>query len=166
MNVLIALGSNLGNRTAHMKSARDFAFSLHQGATPPLCSPLYETDPVGCEEPAEPFLNAVTGIESPLEPEDLLRRLRSFERENGRAESAKKNAPRTMDLDLLCVGALRLSTPELTLPHPRMTTRRFVLQPLADMLPDLVLPGQNHTVAALLVGLSVTPGVRLVARTW
>ena len=164
--MLIGLGSNLGDRIAHMKSARAFVFSLHEADAPPACSPLYETEPVGCAEGAGPFLNAVAGIESALGPEDLLRRLRGFERENGRIESAIKNASRTMDLDLLCAGDLRISTPALTVPHPRMTARRFVLQPLADIFPELVLPGQSQAASALLAALPGSPGVRLVARVW
>lgn len=166
MKVLIGLGSNLGNRMAHMKSARDFVFSLHEGTPPPACSPLYETDPVGCADHAPPFLNAVVAIESSLEPGDLLRRLRNFERESGRSKHTAKNAPRTMDLDLLCADNLCISTTTLTVPHPRMTTRRFVLQPLADIFPDFVVPGKNQTASALLATLPDTPGARLVARSW
>lgn len=166
MNVLIGLGSNLGDRIAHMKSARDFVFSLHEGTPPPACSPLYETDPVGCADEAPPFFNAVAAIESSLEPEDLLRRLRGFEKENGRPEHTAKNAPRTMDLDLLCAGDLRISTPALAVPHPRMTARRFVIQPLADIFPDFIVPGQNQTASSLLAALPGVPGVRLVACSW
>ncbi len=162
----IALGSNLGDRAAHMAAGRDFAFSLHAGNDAPLCSGLYETDPVDCAPDTAPFLNAVLEIESQDDAGDLLRRLRGFEAAAGRAGARGKNSPRPIDLDLLYMQELRNDSPSLQLPHPRMTSRRFVLQPLADIRPHLVLPGQNLTVAALLSLLPAAPAVRLVARTW
>lgn len=159
----IALGSNLGDRAAHLRAARDFVFSLHQGTTPPLASPLYETEPVGCAENTPAFLNAVLEIESSLDPVELLRRLLAFEHEAGRTRSTLKNAPRPLDLDLLYVGTLHLDTNALTLPHPRLTSRRFVLQPLADIRPQLILPGQTTTIVELLARQPDTHRVRLVS---
>ena len=166
MKTGVALGSNLGDRAAHLAAARNFLATLHEGDHPPLCSGLYETEPVDCAPHTAPFLNAVAEIECPLPPETLLRRLREHEAAAGRTASHAKNSPRTIDLDLLYADDLRLDTPGLTLPHPRMTTRRFVMQPLAAIRPGLVLPGENATVAALLARLPAAPGVRLVAGRW
>lgn len=162
----IALGSNLGDRAATLATARDFLFSLNEGPGTPLCGALYETEPVDCAPKTAPFLNTVAEIDTSLAPDALLGRLREFEQSAGRAENREKNSPRKIDLDLLYVGDLHLDTPDLILPHPRMTARRFVLQPLSDIRPDLVLPGENETVAALLARLPASPAVRLVDRDW
>ena len=132
MKAGIALGSNLGDRAAHLAAAKRFLSSLHAGPCAPLCSVLHETEPVDCSPGTAAFLNAVVEIESPLEPLALLARLREFETQQGRALDRGRNAPRPLDLDLLYVGNTRMDTPALVLPHPRMTARRFVLQPLAE----------------------------------
>lgn len=166
MKAGIALGSNLGDRGSRMAAAKEFLFSLHEGTIAALSSSLYETEPVGCAPGTAPFLNAVVEIESSLEPHGLLGRLREFERDAGRRETAAKNSPREIDLDLLYAGDTRERTPALDLPHPRLPMRRFVLQPLADIRPDLVVPGQNETVAVLLSRLPPGPEVRMVASCW
>jgi len=166
MRAGIALGSNLGDRRAQIAAGRDFVFSLHEGAPAPLCSGLYETEPVDCAPETAAFLNAVVEIETSLAPLDLLQKLRAYEQTAGRAEHCAKNSPREIDLDLLYADNLRLESPALALPHPRMTSRRFVLQPLADIRPALILPGQTATVAQLLSALPPEPAVRLVARDW
>ena len=166
MKAGIALGSNLGDRAEHIDAATRFIFSLHTGPDAPLRSAVYETEPVDCAPGTAAFFNAVMEIESPLEPAALLARLREFENQQGRASERANNSPRVIDLDLLYLGDTRLESPELTLPHPRMTTRRFVLQPLADIRPDLVLPGQTLTVAQLLAALREKPAARLAAYEW
>lgn len=166
MTTGIALGSNLGDRAARMAAARDFVFRLHEESDAPLCSALYETEPVGCMAGTAAFFNAVIEIETSLAPHDLLRTLRDHEFDSGRAEKRAKNSPREIDLDLLYVGGLRIDSSALALPHPRMTSRRFVLQPLADIRAGLVLPGQTATVAQLLSALPPEPAVRLVAGKW
>jgi 2-amino-4-hydroxy-6-hydroxymethyldihydropteridine diphosphokinase len=162
----IALGSNLGDRLAQMTAARDFVLSMHEGSQAPLCSGLYETDPVDCAPGADPFLNAVMEIETSLAPHACLASLQKFEQNAGRAEVRESNSPRKIDLDLLYMGDLHSNTPALQLPHPRMTQRRFVLQPLADIRPDLVLPADQRTIASLLSQLPAAPAVRLVASRW
>jgi 2-amino-4-hydroxy-6-hydroxymethyldihydropteridine diphosphokinase len=162
----IALGSNLGDRTAHLAAARHFLSTLHEGPHAPLCSGLYETEPVDCAPDTAPFLNAVVEIETSLTAEVLLPRLRAYETIAGRASTHPKNSPRPIDLDLLYAGDRRVTTPSLILPHPRLTARRFVLQPLADIRGDLVLPGGNETVSVLLARLPAAPAVQLVARRW
>jgi 2-amino-4-hydroxy-6-hydroxymethyldihydropteridine diphosphokinase len=166
MKAGIALGSNLGDRAAHLAAAKRFLSSLHAGPGAPLCSVLYETEPVDCSPDTAAFLNAVVEIESPLEPLALLARLREFETQQGRALDRGRNAPRPLDLDLLYVGNTRMDTPALVLPHPRMTARRFVLQPLAEIRPDLVLPGQDLTVGQLLAALPSSPAVRPADYAW
>jgi len=166
MKAGIALGSNLGDRRAQIAAGRDFVFSLHEGAPAPLCSGLYETEPVDCAPGTAAFLNAVVEMETPLEPLELLQQLLAYERTAGRAEHCAKNSPREIDLDLLYMGSVRFDSPALVLPHPRMTSRRFVLQPLADIRADLTLPGKKATVAQLLSALPPEPAVRLVARDW
>ena len=166
MKAGIALGSNLGDRAAHLAAAKRFLSSLHVGPGALLCSALYETEPVDCTPGTAAFLNAVMEIETPLEPLDLLARLRDFETQQGRAVDRGRNTPRQLDLDLLYVGDIRMETPALVLPHPRMTTRRFVLQPLAEIRPNLVLPGQDLTVAQLLAALPASPAVRPADCAW
>ena len=166
MKAGIALGSNLGDRAARMAAARDFIFALHERSDAPRGSALYETEPVGCVEGTAAFFNAVVEIETSLAPHDLLRKLRDHELASGRAEKRAKNSPRGIDLDLLYVDDLRVDSSMLVLPHPRMTARRFVIQPLADIRADLILPGQSSNVAQLLSALPPEPAVRLVAREW
>ena len=96
----------------------------------------------------------------------LLRALRKIEADLGRPGHHERNVSRTLDLDLLYAGNRVINDEELQLPHPRMTTRRFVLAPLADIQPDLILPGHSHTVAELLQTLSAEPAVLRVAERW
>lgn len=149
----VALGSNLGNPTANVRAAiqRLAEFS----ARPLRVSSLWRTTPVDCLPGSPPFVNAVLALTPhPGEtPESLLAKLQALEREFGRAPSAARNAPRPLDLDLIAFGGETRRSPELTLPHPRAHLRRFVLQPLAEIAPELVLPGQTRTVAELLAAL-------------
>ena len=149
----IALGSNLGDRQGEL--AAGFAF-LRTLAFEGLlrASPLLETAPVDCAPGSPPFLNAVAEIEADpeaLPPRELLRRLQDFERSRGRPARREPNAPRPLDLDILYYGDLRLNDPDLVIPHPRAVQRRFVLEPLAHLRPDLILPGQTRTVRELLL---------------
>lgn len=146
----IALGSNAGDREAHLRAALD----AMQAADPHLeVSPVYETEPVDCPEGSRTFLNAVAILRWGGTPETLLKWLRGIECELGRPRAREKNSPRTIDLDILYAGDAVLRTEELTLPHPRLHERRFVLQPLCDLRPALQLPGMSGTVAELLAAL-------------
>lgn len=156
----IALGSNIGDRIAHLRAAHAALESLHQGTSAPLVSPVYETEPVDCKPGDAPYLNAVMEIESDLEPAALLQALQHIEQSMGRPAEHERNAPRTLDLDLLYAGALTVQSAKLILPHPRIATRRFVLQPLADLRPDLILPNADRPVAALLRALPLSPAVQ------
>jgi 2-amino-4-hydroxy-6-hydroxymethyldihydropteridine diphosphokinase len=149
----VALGSNLGNSRKIILAvmARLQAFSEE----PILKSPLWQTSPVDCPPDAQKFVNAVAGFapRAGETPESLLKELRELEKEYGRVPKKVLNEPRPLDLDLIAFGGKIRNSPELTLPHPRAHLRRFVLQPLSEIAPDLILPRQGKTVAQLLAGL-------------
>lgn len=148
----IALGSNLGDRTAELDAGIAFLRTL-PGGDRLRESPRIETAPVDCPPGSPPFLNSVAEIEIDpvaLPPEILLAKLQAFERSRGRAERREINAPRPLDLDILYYGDRALTQSALVIPHPRAHLRRFVLEPLSHLRPDLVLPGQEKTVRQLL----------------
>ncbi len=151
--VCIALGANLGDAEHHVLQAMDHLAKLAAG--PVARSSLWQSMPVDCPPDSPPFVNAaVTFTALPGEtPETLLPKLQAIEREFGRQPKVVHNAPRPLDLDLITFGNERRSTPELTLPHPRAHERRFVLQPIAEIAPDLVLPDQTLSVVQLLAKL-------------
>lgn len=166
MRAGIALGSNLGDRLAALQSARESVLKIQGVAAPLVCSSLYETDPVDSSPDAGRFLNAVMEVEFGGEPPALLRALQAIEHAMGRPAQRALNAPRTVDLDILYLGDLVLSAPELVVPHPRLHLRRFVLTPLAEIRPRLILPGQRATAAALLSSLQDPAGVHLSEQQW
>ncbi len=137
---LIGLGANLGDAQNTIDCALD-ALSHLESTRLVARSSLYSSDPVGyLDQP--PFINAVAAIETNLTPETLLERLLSLETHFGRIRTFR-NAPRALDLDLLLYGNAVVSSPTLTLPHPRMHERAFVLIPLIELCPDIVIPGQG-----------------------
>ncbi|MBS4017388.1 MAG: 2-amino-4-hydroxy-6-hydroxymethyldihydropteridine diphosphokinase [Dechloromonas sp.] len=142
----IALGANLGDPAATVNAA--FA-ALDQLPESRLLakSALYRTAPVGIADQPE-FVNAAALIDTTLAPEALLDALLGIEQVFGRVR-AERNGPRTLDLDILLYDDLTLATPRLTLPHPRLHLRAFVLQPLADLAPDLAIPGRGRLAAWL-----------------
>lgn len=151
VEVFVALGSNLGDRSATLRQA---VSDLNEaaGITVLAASRVYEsaahTRPPHAPQP--PYLNAAARIATTRSPHALLDALLDIERNHGRVRTDEWSA-RTLDLDLLLYGNRVLAAPGLTLPHPRLHLRRFVLQPLADLAPGLVLPHPYHaTVAALL----------------
>lgn len=129
--VFIALGANLGDRAATLEAAID-AIAALPGVQLLRRSSLHETEPVGGPPGQPPYLNAVIEIDCSLDPHDLLRELLAIEGRFGRTRSVR-NAPRTLDLDLLAYGDVRMHEPDLTLPHPRMWQREFVLAPLGEI---------------------------------
>jgi 2-amino-4-hydroxy-6-hydroxymethyldihydropteridine diphosphokinase len=153
----IALGSNLTDRLAALRDG--LLLLLAQDATAQLLAqaPLYETDPVDCPAGSPPFVNTVVEVSSELLPLEMLAVLQGIERSLGRPQQRERNDPRPLDMDLLYAGDWVLDVPELTLPHPRMHLRRFVLAPLAEIRPDLVLPGFTETVSELLTALQDDP---------
>ena len=149
MRTGIALGSNIEPRLAYLQAARRRIDLLHAGPQAVLCSKVYETSPVGCPPGSPPFLNAVLEVVIHEDPQKLLQRLQTIERTVGRPPSATRNSPRVIDLDLLYCENVIVSTPRLTLPHPRIAERLFVLCPLADIRPKLILPTFSRTVEEL-----------------
>ncbi len=162
----IALGSNLGDRLAHLSAARAQLCSLPGVVPPVLASAIYETEPVDCAADAPPFFNAVIEIGYGNKARALWSDLRRIEASLGRPADHAKNASRTIDLDLLYFGDLVLREVDLQLPHPRMTQRRFVLEPLREIRPDLILPGETDSVAELLNKLPATTPLRRVTDEW
>jgi 2-amino-4-hydroxy-6-hydroxymethyldihydropteridine diphosphokinase len=151
MRVGIAFGSNMGDRLANLRRGFQEVRRLHEGTRESmLVSSIYETSPVGGEPGTGPYLNAVIEIDTTLLPSVLLDRLHQVESEMGRPAARPRNAPRIIDLDILYAGALVVRDPKVTVPHPRLTQRGFVLTPLAEIVPGLVLPGQSKSVAQLL----------------
>jgi 2-amino-4-hydroxy-6-hydroxymethyldihydropteridine diphosphokinase len=146
----IALGSNLGNRQQTLDTAVDRMGNLGKVV---MRSSFYETEPVGFRDQGA-FLNAVIALDTRLEPLALLRGLLAIELELGRDRAhGIPNGPRTLDLDLLLVGDEIIAEEELTLPHPALAQRRFVLAPLAEIAPNLKPPQQDKTIAELLAQL-------------
>lgn len=148
--VALALGSNLGDRRAHLNWAVD---RLAAHLTDLRLSSILETEPVDVPDPQPPYLNAVVVGKTDLSPDMLMQKLLDLEREQGRTRPALR-APRTLDLDLILYGDLILNTPALTVPHPRFRDRRFVLAPLAELAPDWRDPVTGNSIAALLAALA------------
>lgn len=147
--VWVALGSNLGDSPALVRRALDRLQAL--SVSPLIRSSLWRSEPVDCPPGSPLFVNAAASFhptegESPL---SLLRRLKAIEADFGRQTKQSLNEPRLLDLDLIAFGAQVIDLPELILPHPRAHLRPFVLGPLAEIAPELILPRQSRTVAQL-----------------
>jgi len=151
--VFVALGSNLGDSRRIILDAMARLQELSPSSL--LKSSLWQTSPVNCPPNSPPFVNAVAALVP------LLQKLRALEKEFGRPPKKVLNEPRSLDLDLIAFGTETRNSPELILPHPRAHLRRFVLQPLNEIAPDLILPGQSHTVSRLLAEL---PDKEIVTR--
>lgn len=165
----LGLGSNIGDRAAHLRAAIELLAAAQVEGEPAdqgpalivdAVSELYETEPVGEVIDQPDFLNAAVRIRTRLEPEPLLDLCKAVERERGRQTGGPRHGPRELDVDLLLLGDLRLTTDRLTLPHPEVLSRRFVLVPLLELDPDLTLPGGRRLDAALA---ALGPGQRVTA---
>ncbi|MBW8059218.1 MAG: 2-amino-4-hydroxy-6-hydroxymethyldihydropteridine diphosphokinase [Solirubrobacterales bacterium] len=152
----LGLGSNVSDREEHLRAA--VRMLRERGVEVEAVSSAYWTEPVGEVLDQPDFLNAVLRIRTGLEPEELLDLCKEIEAERGRALDAPRHSPRPLDIDLLLLGDLELSTERLTLPHPEVTGRRFVLAPLLELDPGLALPdGMRLTDALAALG----PGQRV-----
>jgi len=149
-STIVALGSNLGDARQNILRGMERLRKL--SADPLLQSSLWRTSPVDCPAGSPPFVNAVVALNPIADetPESLLAELQAIEKTFGRQAKQVFNEPRPLDLDLIVFGCEFRNHPELILPHPRAHLRRFVLQPLSEVAPNLVLPGQKNTVTQLL----------------
>ena len=153
LRTAVALGSNLGDRDAHLRYAIARLRSL---LAAPAASGFIDTAPCGAAAAGQPrYLNAAVVGWSAARPAELLARLHEIEDARGRRRPFR-HAPRTLDLDLILMGGLIVSTPALEVPHPRFRERRFVLAPLAELAPDLVDPVTGLSVGALLAQLDAS----------
>ena len=152
----IALGSNLGDRTEHLRHALKLIHESVPGAVIRAAC-VYETQPIDCAPGTQAFLNTAIELEADIQPHDLHTKLKSIESQLGRPKLHERNAPRTIDLDILHAGSLIIDDETLTIPHPRLHKRRFVLQPMVDLNPGLRLPNQAKTIAELLAALDDDP---------
>ena len=143
----LGLGSNVGDPAAHLRAAIELLEA--EGIEVEAVSSTYVTEPVGDILDQPDFLNAAVRIRTELEPEDLLDACKRVEAERGRCFDAPRHSPRPLDVDLLLLGDLELTTDRLTLPHPEATTRRFVLVPLLELDPELTLPDGTRLANAL-----------------
>jgi 2-amino-4-hydroxy-6-hydroxymethyldihydropteridine diphosphokinase len=152
----LGLGSNVGDRAGHLRAA--IRMLGERGVEVEAVSSAYETEPVGEVLDQADFLNAAIRVRTELEPEALLDVCKAIEAERGRVLDAPRHSPRPLDVDLLLLGDLELSTERLTLPHPEATGRRFVLMPLLELDPELTLPDGTRLGDALA---ALGPGERV-----
>lgn len=163
----IALGTNLGDRIGNLRAARE----LLRGLTPVGVhfeqAPIYQSEPVDCPEDAPDFYNTVIELDYVGAPVQLLEDTQAIEFHLGRQASAAPNAPRVIDIDILYFDQLVIDAGLVVIPHPRMIHRRFVLQPLAEIRPQLTLPGDCVTISEHLRHLdSGEPELTLVQAQW
>ena len=152
----LGLGSNVGDPAAHLRAA--LVLLEAEGIEIDAVSSTYVTEPVGEILDQPDFLNAAVRIRTDLEPEDLLDACKRVEAARGRSFNAPRHSPRPLDVDLLLLGDIELSTDRLTLPHPEVATRRFVLVPLLELDSGLVLPDGTRLADCLA---ALPPGQRV-----
>ena len=157
----LSLGSNVGDRLENLRRA--FRLLCEVGIALRCTSSVYETEPVDNPDQGW-FLNCIAEIATTLEPLALLRKVQQIEAQLGRERTVAKG-PRTLDIDILVYGDVVLESEELTLPHPRMLQRRFVLEPLRELAPTLLIPGTGKTVEETLGDLRDPAQVRLMIKT-
>lgn len=163
----LGFGSNEGDRIAHLRDAKARVLAI-PGIRLIAQSSLYETEPVGVKPEYQhlKFINAVLVVLSEIPLAELHRHLLAIEAEIGRRRTDDKFAPRPLDIDILYAGSLVIDSPTLKLPHPQCLKRRFVLAPLSEIAPDLVLPNANVTTRDLLAGLTGNEQVFKLPDAW
>ena len=159
--VIIALGANLDSPHGSPVQTLPVVVERLRGLSPSTfsASSLFLTQAQDCPPGTPDFVNGVVRLEldANINAEDLLRELQGLEAEFGRHRSGRQNEARPLDLDLISFGSRQQASADLILPHPRAHLRRFVLQPLQEIAPDLILPGQSKTITQLLQDVSATP---------
>jgi 2-amino-4-hydroxy-6-hydroxymethyldihydropteridine diphosphokinase len=155
----LGLGSNIGDTRAHLEAAVAALFA--EGVTVLASSCTYETEPVGLILDQADFLNACLAVETSLGPAELLDVCKAVERSVGRAAGGPRHGPRVIDVDLLLLGDCVYSSARLTLPHPEVSARRFVLVPLLELAPELALPS-GERLATKLDALNRSPPTQAV----
>jgi 2-amino-4-hydroxy-6-hydroxymethyldihydropteridine diphosphokinase len=167
MEIGLSLGSNLGDRLEHLRQAAQRIAAL-PGVRIVAVAPVYETEPVGVQpvHAALKYLNTILIVDGPDELDALSEALHTIETDLGRRRSVDRNAPRTIDIDLIYADEVRRRDGKLDLPHPRWAERRFVLQPLADVRSGLTLPDGGGTVADQLARLPADEGMVCWAKDW
>jgi 2-amino-4-hydroxy-6-hydroxymethyldihydropteridine diphosphokinase len=143
----LGLGSNQGDRAANLRAARDALG--HEGVRVVASSSVYETEPQGEVTDQPDFLNACLEVDTELDPEELLGVCKEVERELGREPGGQRHGPRPIDVDVLLLGRIEHRSDALTLPHPEIRSRRFVLEPLLELDPELALPDGSALKALL-----------------
>jgi 2-amino-4-hydroxy-6-hydroxymethyldihydropteridine diphosphokinase len=146
----IALGTNLGKKIANLRAARDLLKELMPLHAKIIQAPIYQTIAVDCPEDSPDFLNTAVEIVYHGTPHQLLNKTKEIEKQLGREAKTIHNEPRVIDVDILYFDELKIQTPELEIPHPRIAERRFVLEPLSEICPNRILPIQTSTVFDLL----------------
>ena len=162
----LSLGSNIGDRLANLRSACE-DLNRYEGITVVAKSRIYETEPVGVADKYQDVLyyNAFVVIETVLSPSFLLDVTKNLEKNYGRDLCSEKNSPRALDIDIIYVGDLTFNTDKVKVPNERWNERRFVVQPLVDVRPDIIIPGQTETAEQILRKLPEEPYVRYAAET-
>ncbi len=162
----LSLGSNMGNRLANLKSACE-ELNRHEGISVVAKSRIYETEPVGVSDKYQYVLyyNAFIVIETALSPSALLDVTKKIEKNYGRDLCSEKNSPRPLDIDIIYVCDLTFNREKIKVPHERWSERRFVVQPLVDVRPDIIIPGQSETAEQILKKLPEEPYVRYAEET-
>ncbi len=163
----IALGSNIGNRLRNLQHARDLLRQLVPEDTAYAQAPIYQSEPVDCPDDSPDFFNTVLEIDYIGTPYELLEHTQGIEFHCGRSIVHQYNAPRIIDLDILYFGNEIIKETVLNIPHLEITNRRFVLQPLTDIRPQLILPGDTATISEHLHYLdSDEPALSMVQSDW
>ena len=167
METGFSLGSNMGMRLRQLAQAKTLLL-LDSQVTFVDQSSVYETEPVGVKDKyrSMKFLNAVLVVESPYTAEEWLLKIKYVEEVLQRERTEDRNAPRPIDVDILFSGEQIVDSDLLQVPHPRWAERRFVVEPLAEVCPDLVLPGSACSVAKILEQMPVNDDVRLFSERW
>lgn len=167
MEAILSLGSNLGDRKQHLEDAIRALRTLPETRVGAI-APLYETEPVDVPEAfrSQNYYNTAVILETTLEPDILSLAVHAIEADLGRVRDGVRNSPRTIDIDIIACDEMRSDRKDLRLPHPEASSRRFVCQPIADLRPGYVLPGQPRTVSEILESLPETPSIRPAPEKW